>query len=433
MTKKKSFFAVLIILVFLQPSVFAEGASDCPIKNQTAPVLTDYIKNSHVLMQNVTQAIRKTEKTKSAGNNINSILNNSISWDGYFVDFEYYVHAPLFNEIPQPIKRDQQLLEKQTHEINKYIKNIIKDGRGSIMLKEEEVCQGVTECKLSGTSSAVLSDLLKNHNAIHTFFKSKVSQPGNKGNPSFILTPQGSNEFIKEISLKYGEKVLAGCTNSEGSFGSRISTSIDSITKNNQAGKDGIKKWKKGWAKLISAINGETSPDEEKNILFKELSRQGIPLSKQKIIGDNLDNFNSDNYSFMDNNPIINTSKELFNAGKTIFNGFSDAVENLFPETGSTSDKNKKSAIGISKISSLKEKNEISDRIKTRLDVLYLSLKSKASSQELATDKVISQIIQMHVNIEAGSDSLMETCETAVKVCNQQGAGKGYCGSCNKN
>ncbi|MGB2111001.1 MAG: hypothetical protein ACPHY8_03865 [Patescibacteria group bacterium] len=65
--------------------------------------------NNH-LSEN-TPSNSKFENTTS---DISRIFYQAVTWDGYFLDFDYYIISPLFNELPSQMKRDVELLESET-------------------------------------------------------------------------------------------------------------------------------------------------------------------------------------------------------------------------------------------------------------------------------------------------------------------------------
>jgi hypothetical protein len=50
----------------------------------------------------------------------------AVNWDGYFLDFDYYVITPIFDSIPSFVHRDLAILDSETDGLRKYLTNLAK-------------------------------------------------------------------------------------------------------------------------------------------------------------------------------------------------------------------------------------------------------------------------------------------------------------------
>lgn len=428
---RKLFLIIWIFFLFsLSTQVWAaEETSSCPIED-TASSLTDYIKNVRKVVTNINKELWSAEADQSKLNNtwndISRIFNEILVWDGYFTDYSYYLIFPMFNNIPQPINRDLQLLENETNWLKKYLKSTVKRGYSSIPLSKDKICSGIENCKLWWSASDVLWEILQNHIRITTLYKQIVTEPTVEHDWEFILTIQDSVAFIDDLESKYGKTTIETCWNSEEEFWARMEKSINKITKNFEDWEDGIEKWREAWKLLVWAVNWKTPQDTEIKLLRKELARQWVPANMSAVLEQNLKDFNSDNSYSLDNNFIENSFDQIFKAWIKIANAYNKATENLFWKDD-TAEQNKKAIVWIENLSTEEEKIAITGRIEKRLDIIYNKHNNFAAIDSYATSQVILNIIKMHKNIEDSSEILREAAKFATKNCNSQWKWKWNC------
>jgi hypothetical protein len=66
------------------------------------------------------------------------------------------------------------------------------------------------------------------------------------------------------------------------------------------------------------------------------------------------------------------------------------------------------------------QKTDITESIRKNIDLIYRKHIEYASIESYSTAKLQSDIINMHNKIKNSSEVLRQTCELAVKVCNDQ-------------
>lgn len=426
---------LLIIWIFLlfpfNTQVWAAGnISSCPIED-TAPSITDYIKNIRKAVTNINQELSSATPNSSTLSNtwddIARIYNWAISWNWYFTDFSYYLTFPMLNNIPWPIKRDLQLLENETSGLNKYLRSIVKRGYSDISLWRDRVCAGVENCTLEWSALDILWAIIQNHMKIVTLYKQIVTNPNSKQyDLDLILTIPDSSSFVNDLISRYGWTSIETCGNKDGEFWERIKKSIDNIKLNFDDWNDGIKKWKDAWALLVWATKGQTDEDLEIKLLEKELSRQWVPSNMSDVLVKNLKDFNTDNSYSLDNNFILHSFKQIYNAWIKVKDSYNEATKDLFWKND-TAEQNKKTVVWLETFVSQTEKIAITQNIIERLDILYNTQNNFAAIDSSASSKVILNLIKMHQNIQKGSELLKEAARFSSKVCNSQWNWKWNC------
>ena len=434
MKKILLFFILWIYLLFPFSSFAAnEGSSSCPITDSNAQVFTDYIKNIRTLVTNVNNYLSENtpsdSKFENTTSDISRIFYQAVSWDGYFLDFDYYIISPLFNELPSKMKRDVELLEWETNWLRKYLKTITKSGYSQINIPKESVCQWVENCDYSWSAGSIIWNVIVNNINLTNYLKEILISENSDFSTQVKLLPIDSSSFTQVLIKNYWADARTQCSQDDWEFWKRIDDAIEAITLNNKEGKDGIKKWREAWNLLVWAVNGETNQELEKNLLQKELARQWLSTNQQAILLQNLEDFNENWFYSLENNFITNTAKWIEDAAIKIQDGFSKATDGLFSEE-KTQEINQQKSIWLTDFNTLNENEVITETIKQRLDNTYSLNKSFLSIQDYQTNSVIWELIDIHSNIKLSTKTLQEKCELAVKVCNSQWYWDGNCGTC---
>jgi len=429
---RKLFLIIWIFFLFsLSTQVWATEAkvSSCPIED-TAESITDYIKNVRKVVTNINKELwsvrPEQSKLNNTWNDISRIFNEIINWDGYFTDYSYYLIFPMFNNIPQPISRDLQLLENETNWLKKYLKSTVK--RGYSNKKLNNICtKDIKNCDLNWKNAvSALEDIIQNHIRITILYKQIVTEPTVEHDWNFILTNQDSKAFIDDLEANYWKTTIETCGNSEDEFWARMQESIDKITKNFEEWNDGIEKWREAWKLLVWAGTAKEKEDKEVELLRKELARQWVPANMAATLEQNLREFNNPNVSNIDNNFIEGSFDQIFKAWIKIANAYNKATENLFWKYDTLA-QNKKAVVWIENFSTEEEKVALTGRIEKRLDITYNLHNNFAAIDSYATSKVILNIIKMHKNIEDSSEILRDAAKFATKNCDSQWKWKWNC------
>lgn len=435
MKNKISIIWLIIISILVFPVNTHGNSSSCSIENDTAESLTNYIKNVRKAVTNTNKSLlwkidkKDTSKLSITWNQISRIYSETINWDWFYTDFSYYLTFPMLNNIPQPIHRDLAILENETDWLRNYLETLVWKWYSWVNLDKQEVCNWVENCDLQWDTINIIWKIIKNNTQITTLYKQIVTNPNQTHSLDTILTIEWSEWFISELITHYWWKTIEHCGNTEDAFWDRIEKAKQAILLNNKVWKDWIQKWKDAWKLLVWAdSDSESYADAERRVLQKELSRQWLSANAQEIMMNNLEEFNAWKH-WLDNNFMTKSFSQIYEAWVKIKDWFNEATAGLF-DWEDTQAENQKAVVWINKLLSVSEKEQITTNTQKRLDILYRTHIEYASIESYSTAKLQSDVIKMHNKIKNSSEILRNTCELAVKVCNDQWRWKWNCWSC---
>lgn len=431
----KKFLIAIICFGLFPSSLFAEKQANwsCKIQDSSAQEITQYIKNVRTVITNINNYLSEQtpsdSKLSNTTSDISRILYQSVQWDGFMLDFDYYILTPLSNEVPSQMTRDVELLESETKWLRKYLKTITKWWYANIEIPTDKICQWVENCSLESTSRHVIWEIISNNIALTNYLKKILSSQSQQDNIEAILLPWDETSFSLALNTYYWANARAQCSKEDGEFWQRIDKAIDAILLNNKESEEAIRKWEDAWELLIWAVNGETDENTEIDLLQKELSRQWLSTSQQDILIQNLKDFNNDSVSNLENNFITNSFKSIVDWWVKIYDGFKEATSWLFDEENTQKINNEKS-VWLSDFNTLAQNEIITESIKLQLDTAYQLQETFLSIQQYQVDSVIWELIDIHINIDQSIKTLEDKCRLAVKVCNSQWYWDGNCGTC---
>jgi hypothetical protein len=434
MKNKLSIIWLIIVSILFSPVVTHGSSSSCSIENEAADSLTNYIKNVRKAVTNTNKSLlwkidkKNTSKLSITWNQISRIYSETINWDGFYTDFSYYLTFPMLNDIPNPIHRDLSILENETDWLRSYLETLVWKWYSWVSLDKDEVCNWVENCNLQWDAISIIWKIIKNNTQITTLYKQIVTNPNQEHSLDTILTIEWSEWFIAELITHYWWTTIEDCGKSEDAFGDRIEKAKQAILLNDKVWRDWIQKWKDAWKLLVWSSDSENYQKIEHDLLKKELARQWLSTSAQQVLLNNLKEFNAWD-QWLDNNFITKSFGQIYQAGVKIWNGFSEAIDWLLDEED-TQEINKNASVGINKLLWVTQKENITNNIEKRLDILYRTHIEYASIESYSTLKLQWDVINMHDKIKNSSKILRNTCELAVKVCNDQWRWKWNCWSC---
>lgn len=443
---------ILFILLISFPT-YSYAAWACPIKDQTAQALLDYINDNRKIIKNITDEIvkeknniskkvtedkkkekseldkqiwwikdqlnKKVDEVKNAGNELVSIFNEMFNFNWYISYFKFFVSFPIFEEVPREFMRDYRLLKNENDWMLAYLKKLDKNWNTNIVIKN--ACNWVTNnCNLNNkTSKEVVFELIKNNDKILDLFRLTVLSEEADFNQKLILT--GDN-FKENLIENYWAKARNDCNTDEWFF-AQIAEAIKEIDLLQKEWRDWIDKWKEAWQLLIW-----NRPDEESKIekeqLKKYLSNSWIPTERQDVIMKNLEEINS-NWLSTSNNFIKHAIESNKKRLKEKIRLWMDETYVDFYE------KQKKENIAINEINSITDTSKLSISIKQNIDKLYEDQLPFAWVWNIDTENIRAKLIKTHLSLEDSINTLEKTCEYSVKVCNDQDKSKWNCWSCN--
>ena len=442
---------ITIILVTIPSYTFA--ASACLIKDKSADVLLEYIKNNRNIVKNVTKSIikwtnsrnkeknedenkeksflenqydktkenlnRDYEENKNSINEATAMFNGLFNFSGYYSYFNFFVTHQLFNEVPYEVMRDYKIIDNENKWLKEYLRKINSKWSHSIIANNP--CEWIEEkCDFkSDKSEKIIIWLIENNEKILDLYRTTIIW-GDKTFWSFMLVD--NNSFRLEIKKHYSKSSISKC-NEDWWFFEKIYTSIKEINLINKEWKEWIQKWKDSWQLLIW-----NKPDEEwkiaKRELKKFLSNQWVSLENQEIALNNLEKYNSEWLS-LNNNFLTNTLSTIKDKIENRMSSWSEeiAIEFLtkskkeLAEENSRLEKAKNQNISINEVKKITDNSKISIELKEKISELYESEIPYASVWDTTTESTRARIIETHLNIDESINILENTIKFSEWIC----------------
>lgn len=437
---KKILLITFIIWIMLPNYSFAAWA--CLIKDKSAQVLLDYVKENRIVIKNLTKEISKKktekieennnilwfqnniektwEKIKNSSNEIVTMFNDFFTFNSYYSYFTFYAIFPITNEVPYQVMRDYKILENEYNWLTLYTKKINKKWYENIII--EKPCEWVNnikelcESKLNNkTSWEILLELIKNNDQILDLYRNTVTSWDKifENNKFILVWPN----FVQEISTNYSTESINNCNSDEWWFFEQISNSIWKITTLNKQGKDWIKKWQETWQLLIW-----NKPEQysviEKDLLLSYLSEQWVSHQNKEIMLNNLEKYNLE-WLNINNNFILNTynsTKKKITEELVILK--EDIFWDFINKNNENDTENTNRDTSINDIQNISDTSIITKNIKVRITKLYENELPFAAIWDNSVENLRSKIIKTHFELEESNKLLEKTIIKSKKICN---------------
>ncbi|MDQ7008690.1 MAG: hypothetical protein Q9M94_00160 [Candidatus Gracilibacteria bacterium] len=453
----KTIFIIYLFIFFgFINNSYAEGTceSGCKIKSATPDILLEYISNNKKIIQNISKNLGKAPSQidiptniNISGTNINTnnsfstgiglrIYNSLFNWKETESGFKYFL-ANIDGDVPVPISRDLRLIDNQNRSLNYFLSKIIKNGYSFNDIDTEKVCEGIEDngkcLKFLGNNiEDAIKNLINNNSTINLILRKELgfmgfqSIVGSSSYEELFLIPEN---FKQEIKKNYNKETYKSCAECSGGSIDIVKKTINKIILNDSQGKDGISEWISAWNLLLGIDNDDKKTDNniERNLLNKELSRQGISSNNGTAVLKDLKDFKGNSFGFsIGNNPISNS---FLNFIEEIEEPFKSKTVNNFTETISNISNSlpDKETFSLSEIKytekNLGNDSEVYKKIKETIK------KNQAiiARQNKNTDKLQGRIIQLHINLTQTINTLEKIIPKAEKICNDQDNGNGIC------
>ncbi|PZM84810.1 hypothetical protein DLH72_02975 [Candidatus Gracilibacteria bacterium] len=423
---KKIFIIFLISICFFANA----NANSCLIKNETSEGLRNYIKDLRKILKNISRQAKTQNQSDIYSYGIR-VFNDSFNFDYLFDDIDFFSFYGKFQEIPKEVERDYKKLKNEDQAIKQIIKMV--DNTRTEISKVKNICAGISgKCNFEDDTYVgdVLRNISQNHERIKDVYVKITTGQKNftKNMDNYYLIDKN---FFKDLETHYAKENNIKCSEEEkGGFWERVKQLTEEVFLNEKYAKDGIKKWKEAWA-LVNKIN--TLPQEEyeaieKELLVKELSRQGVSGDNQINMLESLEKYNKEGGFNKNNNFITNT---FDSANQRFENKFQELRDEVVKDFLENYDKKNREKLPIKDISKVQDNSDEIKDVKARIDNLYMKSLNYSSISEYDSDNLRSRLINTHIELSNSINTLIKTCKKAVKICNQQDYGNGDCGDCN--
>ena len=419
--KKILLIFLLLTLSFSTKGVFADQCSNsCKIKDTPAPVLQEYIDNNRKIILNISRQLIQNNTNSIMKQQWIKIYNSITNWNTFSTGIKM-LKINLDWEVPFPVNRDMELLNKEGAFLGKFLQDSISNHSSDSPITN--LCNGVDNCNLTdGSAWEILWKIIANHNNITEFYRLSLLWKESSFKWNITLT---KTDFKSELNNFYNQYTLVDCSQCENGFLNIISKSITIISENFEESKDWIQQWKDAW----NLLNGSKNPTAEyarleRELLQVELSKQWVGWNNGETLLKNLDRYNNNAYSNQ-NNPInnafsnfevtiqtnadgVNFASNVYQSVKQLYNKWASYLKWDTP------------TVPISVLTQIDSRITSATAIMEAVDNSYQKEVPFISAQDTNSDKLQARIIQMHIDLSQAINILDKTRAISEKVCNDQ-------------
>lgn len=410
---KQKILVLLLLYFILWGWVFADDCQkSCKIQDGPASVLQTYLNNLDIVIRNTLSEAKgkKTEPSdrKKIQNEILAQMSKVIDFGSYYSSFDYYVAVPITNEVPEQVKRDHELLNKQTERLTNLLERAIRAWYGEAVV--ENPCEGVEDsCKVleRWNVRGILTALIANNKEIVSFYRFSIVDQRNYADADFILVP---DNFEGEMGAYYNKDTLTDCSLCDGAFFDTVKTSIENIGQNSGKNNEGIRKWKEAWALLTGAVGQSNYTKKEDELVRKHLGTEWLNGSAADSVTDNLARYNSGGLST--SNPLFNSANYTMSKTREDGKVFQTAISDIL-------DTNQE-IIPIKTIQENISKTRTSQDIQNEIASVLTDQAQFATVQDTGSEKIIAKIVRMHYSLVRSINVLDKNVKVSEEVCDSQ-------------
>lgn len=418
---KKIIIFTLFLWIFFPNYSYANWV--CLIKDKSAQVLLDYIKDNKKVIKNVSKWIiaaknKTNNRSNDSSNNIIKVFNDIFTFTWFYSYFTYYVPFQISNEIPYQVTRDYDILNNENKWLVRYLKKISKDPSSDTIV--ENACNWVSsKCDFENKKAIeIVWELLKNNDKILHLFRKTVTWETDSFKDVILV----NNNFELELEKYYSTKAINLCNQEEWTHFTRITESLGEIKILNKLWEDWIEEWKEAWQLLIWAKPDETAKTEKKE-LKKYLSNEWLSWDNQEIMLNNLEKYNSEWVS-QNNNFLSNTFRSVKNKVNKQLQTWKDETFWDFIEKNTEIDKEK---LLNNDVTVANNNSVITKLLEERITNLYETEIPFTVVWDITTENLRSKIIDTHFSLESSIATLEKIIPISRKICRDQDWKRGDC------
>lgn len=421
--KKITILSILFLSLLNFSFANAATTESCKLSEGTPEVLTDFITNQRVLVNNITQELYKHTPKSSiwwdwakVKSNVIRAFNETFNWyDSYFSYADFYITYPLSSEYVAEIRRDYDLLNNESQWLEDYYNYIANNWFTDINLDKKDICSGVENCDYNWNVVDVIVwiewnlENLKNYYRLRIMWGSSLAPNSNITEPKLKLV---NSDFIKTFNTYYSPNTWVECKDSEGSFFQKAWTAMKNIADYNNLAKDWFQSWKDAYDLAMWTTPNYSTV--EKELLADELSRQWIWWSQADTILQNLENYNKAWWFSAKNNFITNSFAYVISS---ISKQADDFDENVIKNFWSD---NKNNVVSVYDFWWTYQDTLIQDDLNSRLNIMKKSLEVVSSDNDKSIENIIIKLNSMHATLTAATKRLENLIPISQEVCDSQ-------------
>ncbi len=415
----------ILVIIFGFSLIVSQTYAECKIKDWPPWIIKDYFSNVRKVVSNIAKEASNKYTPKSdkwftrdyinAANSLAWMWNNISNWWFYSSTSRFFVIYPLSNEIPVEVMRDNNLIEKEIENLNKFTKKLVEKWYWNIILTNS--CDWVNNCELNWTTVQILWKLIKSTSDLWELFRLSILDEKYTFWWDIILVPENFREVFSNYYNVYTNK---DCSDSEWWFMYRIKKSFNKIINNFKSWSEWISKWEQAIALLNRNTDFLWNKDDEIRLLKKELSRQWVSLNNSEAIIQNLKNYHENKWYTWDNNFISNSYDSVKKSSKKLYNTFKKLKTEFSSTFKQWSDLWNKKQTSISELARIDMNLKVSEQIWLEILEKFNAEKDFALSEDISNTNIKWRILNLHIQITQWISTLVKIIPIAEKVCNKQ-------------
>jgi len=417
---KKIILIIILVIIGIPSNSYASW--ECLIKDKSAQVLLDYIKNNKAVLKNIAGAINNSTNTSdgnrkglivSALSKTEGVFNEVFNFPSFYSYYKYFSVFPILNEIPKEAKRDYKLLEDEVTWLMNYLKKVNSKWKWFDIV--EEPCSWVDWfCDYEkGTVKDILWQLARNSDNILDLYRLTIMWE--EHNVKLEKLRLVNDDFTEELKKHYSTEAINACNSIEGWFSDTVTKAIENIMSLTEQWEDGIQEWKDAWQLLIWNKTDEEAKIE-KEALKEILKTKWINTDYQKIMTDILGNYELE-WTSTNNSFMTNTFKVI---KSNIAEELRPFKEETLQDTITIKDEE---SISIEEFKKLDRNSQKTKKIQEEITTLYEKELPFAAIWDISTEDLRARIIEAHASLDRSIRTLEKIIPKSQNVCNSQWGG----------
>jgi hypothetical protein len=163
---------------------------------------------------------------------------------------------------------------------------------------------------------------------------------------------------------------------------------------------------------LIGNVSEVKQRENERQILSRELGRQGLRGNNSDIVMGNLSKYNNEGLS-VDNNFISNSFNSTSNSIGRQLNSFSETILQKFQKSG-------KDRVPNEEFAQTDQDVQDTQEVENLIDLVYKTELPFAEIQDTSAEKLQAKLINYHISLTEIIKELDTIIPVSEKVCNDQ-------------
>lgn len=428
--KKNIFYIFLFLMTILSINiVFWDDSKidkNCKIKNWSSVSLDTYILNLRKAVSNIRSEVVSSKSVNdkwSVEKDLWSIKEKtfwlyweSISWDSYYTDFDFYVIYWANTEYVSEVWRDYNMLIQEEKTLDKFFQYSTRRG-WEVKITKDILCKWIDAsiCDFDWSVLDVISKLMKNHEDIKNYYKLSILWKKNDFTWDLKLVP---NNFVQDFDENYNENTSASCSKTDWWNWKKVKEESGKIMNFSEMAEKWIKEWTRALSLINWSLSAEKQNEADRKILEKWLAKNWFSTESSNSILKNFDRYWDKNSWFtFENNFITNTFKYI---SDKISNQNTTLGSIIWWMLGSWADSKVNKSLSKAQINNNYDYILENKDIEKTIDSLYLVENQSSFLIDNSNEALLSKLLWMHASISAWIKRLEEVASISSSICSYQ-------------